>query len=293
MNNTNTSSKQIIGGIPTVPGRYLYQVILNLNDDTVYCSGSVISPNIILSAAHCSGLSHVVIGAYDVSNVNETGREVREVAFEMSHPGYDSWTLNNDVMLLYLKEETSFQPVTLDDGTTDLSDGVDVSVSGWGRTGTSYYGGGPSDTLLEVEVDIVSNEKCNAASSYNGDVDKDTMICASREEKGWCEGDGGGPLIIKGDDATSDVQVGIASWGYGCADPSFPGVYTNVGFFNKFITDGLTCRFGLGMDASSFESCNSVECRNGVFTCRGPFSWLFPGLRRLLTTFFLMLFGDN
>merc|ERR1712151_1200266 len=126
--------------------------------------------------------------------------------------------------------------------------------------------------------------------SYNGDVDKDTMICASREERDSCQGDSGGPLIIKGDDATSDVLIGIVSWGFGCAEPTYPGVYTNVGFFNKFITDGLTCEFGSGMDASSFESCNSVECRNGVFTCQGPVSWVFPGFRRLLANFFSMVF---
>jgi len=41
----------------------------------------------------------------------------------------------------------------------------------------------------------------------------------------------GGPLIIKGENASMDVLVGVVSWGYGCAEREsviLPGVYSRV-----------------------------------------------------------------
>jgi hypothetical protein len=54
------------------------------------------------------------------------------------------------------------------------------------------------------------------------------MMCARANGKDSCQSDSGGPLIIKGDDANSDLQVGVVSWGLGCASDSFPGVYARV-----------------------------------------------------------------
>ena len=78
---------------------------------------------------------------------------------------------------------------------------------------------------MEVEVDIVSKSECN--SDYSGQI-TDNMVCASRSGKDSCQGDSGGPLIVKGGDVSADVQVGVVSWGNGCADPNFPGVYARV-----------------------------------------------------------------
>lgn len=50
------------------------------------------------------------------------------------------------------------------------------------------------------------------------------MICAATENGGKdsCQGDSGGPMIVNG------VQTGVVSWGVGCADARYPGVYANV-----------------------------------------------------------------
>lgn len=50
------------------------------------------------------------------------------------------------------------------------------------------------------------------------------MICASAPGKDSCQGDSGGPLI----DRRTKTQVGVVSWGFGCADPRYPGVYSNI-----------------------------------------------------------------
>ena len=45
-----------------------------------------------------------------------------------------------------------------------------------------------------------------------------------KKELATCKGDSSGPLLIKGDDATSDIQIGVTSWSAGCASPYHPGV---------------------------------------------------------------------
>ena len=79
------------------------------------------------------------------------------------------------------------------------------------------YSGGPSpDKLKHVELGYVTQSECN--SDYSGGI-QDNMMCAADPGKDSCQGDSGGPLYDKDNNAV----VGVVSWGYGCADPSFPG----------------------------------------------------------------------
>ncbi|XP_042859474.1 trypsin-1-like [Penaeus japonicus] len=84
-------------------------------------------------------------------------------------------------------------------------------------------------TLMKVTVPIVSDAECRDAYGQN-DVD-DSMICAGLPEGGKdsCQGDSGGPLVCS--DTGSAYLAGIVSWGYGCARPGYPGVYTEVAYF--------------------------------------------------------------
>ena len=49
------------------------------------------------------------------------------------------------------------------------------------------------------------------------------MICSGEEGKDSCQGDSGGPMTC--DDG---VLCGVVSWGSGCAEAGYPGVYAEV-----------------------------------------------------------------
>merc|ERR1719276_1510 len=67
------------------------------------------------------------------------------------------------------------------------------------------------------------------------------MMCAEARGRDACYGDSGGPLLLTpSEDFAEDSLVGIVSWGRGCADERFPGVYTRISFLYDWIV-GTMC----------------------------------------------------
>jgi len=104
-------------------------------------------------------------------------------------------------------------------------------VSGWGAL--TYGSSSIPSELQFVNVKIIGQAECQSASYGYGSQIKSGMICAAAEGKGTCQGDSGGPLV------SGNVLVGIVSWGYGCADADYPGVYTNVADYYNWIYDTM------------------------------------------------------
>lgn len=97
--------------------------------------------------------------------------------------------------------------------------------------------GGPYATaLMQVEVPIVSDNKC--AAGYGSDL-HEPMICAGYKEGGKdsCQADSGGPLVCERNGQF--VLEGVVSWGHGCAWPKKYGVYANVRFLKQWIDDTM------------------------------------------------------
>ena len=96
--------------------------------------------------------------------------------------------------------------------------------------------GALSDTLQYVRVPVITNRECRKFYDY----DLWSMICAGYPGKGGkdaCLGDSGGPLVC----ATGGkaVLVGVVSWGFECASPYFPGVYSRTKGVLDFIQCGM------------------------------------------------------
>ena len=151
---------------------------------------------------------------------------------------------SNDIALLRLSSSiTSITPISLLDintTTNAILNQSNVTTIGWGST----VGYSPNeevtaafpDILREVEVPLQSDDMCaqNVGSSY----DATTMICAGVTGKDACQGDSGGPLVYN--DGGSWKQIGIVSWGSGCASAGNPGVYTRLANYSEWITDTIS-----------------------------------------------------
>jgi len=100
-------------------------------------------------------------------------------------------------------------------------------VAGWGAIG---FNGPTSAVLREVQLPVVPDEVClDKYKSFKNIQLDETNICAGTQlgGKDTCQGDSGGPLM-QPTTPTEYVQIGIVSFGYKCAEPGFPGVYTRV-----------------------------------------------------------------
>lgn len=88
--------------------------------------------------------------------------------------------------------------------------------------------------LLAAQVNIVSQLSCSRAYLRIAKVTSG-MICASASDppRDACQGDSGGPLVANGH------LVGLVSWGEGCADTVYPGVYTRVSEYENWIREKL------------------------------------------------------
>jgi trypsin len=143
----------------------------------------------------------------------------------MVHPNYNDETLVEDVMVLNITSSSLLPTLALNDDSASPSVGEDVIAIDLGVTDVNE--GTVSDALRTVTVAAMAHDECSADN--NGLVPglavmEDVVLsCAGLEEGGKdaCQGDSGGPLLELRDGES--VQVGITSWGNGCAEPNSPG----------------------------------------------------------------------
>ncbi|XP_050828638.1 trypsin I-P1-like [Serinus canaria] len=210
---------KIVGGYTCARNAVPYQV--SLNSGYHFCGGSLISSQWVLSAAHCyKSRIQVRLGKHNLE-LSESTQQYINSAKVIRHSGFNTYTLNNDIMLIKLATPATLSSAvqTIPLPTSCVAAGTTCLISGWGNTlssGTNY-----PEQLQCLKAPVLSAKQCSAA--YPGKI-TNNMMCVGFLEGGKdsCQGDSGGPVVCNG-----ELQ-GIVSWGYGCAQQGLPGVYTKV-----------------------------------------------------------------
>ncbi|KAL0125731.1 hypothetical protein PUN28_004650 [Cardiocondyla obscurior] len=241
---------RIVGGEITSIENYPFIVSVQRRPYSHLCGGTYVACRFVLSAAHCMvrplldgtwvpenpRYFFVIAGATYVYLPGWGSKQVEFVDKTLPHAGFRFSDLRNDIGLFRLKRplyrNTDVQYVTLPVVyITDIFQiyTEDCVTVGWGQhIPGSHQGSGTY--LRHVQIPLILPDKCPMPS-----VHKEKQLCAGLLEGGRdsCRGDSGGPLLCNG------TQVGIVSWGEGCAVPNAPGVYTRVDFYLEWLNKSI------------------------------------------------------
>ncbi|XP_041722692.1 neurotrypsin-like isoform X3 [Coregonus clupeaformis] len=247
--NTQRRRRRIIGGDKSIRGDWPWQVSLWLKSRSKgnhpLCGATLISSCWVLTAAHCfkrfgRDPSHYVLrlGDYHTEERDDFERSLSPEHIVI-HRKYHNQGWEYDIALLRLKGTegncVAFNPHTNSaclpaPGNKWGKRPAACVITGWGITDSEY-----SRTLLQAWVPLLPSSKCK---KRYGERYTSRMLCAGslsdRRRVDSCQGDSGGPLVCQGEGGRW-VLTGVISWGHGCGDPSFPGVYTRVSRFLRWI----------------------------------------------------------
>ena len=219
---------EVVGGKLAPPGKFPWAVRLSMG-----CGGTLVGPRLVLTAGHCvdgtgdTDAIKVTAGVVDLKSKKAlTAKSVSVIRAA----GFQDETKGDDWALVKLDHPFDLPTLPLAEGVA--TDGRYV-VMGWGQTKESAAQ--QERRLHYARVPIVTDASCAAAYGKSGvQLVVEESICAARHGIDTCQGDSGGPMV--GRNAAGEwVQVGIVSWGLGCARDGYPGVYTQISTFRTAI----------------------------------------------------------
>jgi len=253
-----TIKPRIVGGVDAGIDAYPWMAALLIAEIpdpqwAQFCGGSLVAPDVIVTAAHCmealpsTDLVDVVVGENDLRTVTPAQR-IKILGYAI-HPGWDSKNVINDIALIKLSAPLSnhtlkmIEPTQMD----GLVAGDLLTAIGFGVLDDVNFT--TPDVLQEVQLSLWDHDACNDVYSFLGGINE-THLCAGSPNNGVqdsCFGDSGGPLVAN--IAGEWRLTGIVSWGIGCGLPDFPGVYTKASLYGDWVNSVAS---SINIDTFSF-----------------------------------------
>ncbi len=226
----------VIGGQPAEPGTFSWMAyVLDFRGDSVgQCSGTVVAPNLILTAGHCAedvqtGVVNEASG-YRITTGNvdwaapQTERQVSDVTRVIVCPCFDRHTDVGDVALLQLSTPTTAPAVTL---ASSPPAGTAALLAGWGETHSKQDT--PTERLRWAPTVVQRSEVCEREASPFSPASETCAIGPPDRQTGACNGDSGGPLLAPEPSAVGGlVQIGVATHVYNACATTSPSVFTRA-----------------------------------------------------------------
>jgi secreted trypsin-like serine protease len=221
------ASDPVVGGTPAAQGEFPFMVHLSMG-----CGGALYKKDVVLTAAHCvdgSGSNTRITVTAGVNDLTSSSAiKVRSTKVKQA-PGYNG--KGRDWALIKLAHPIDLPTLKIATNTR-YNRGL-FTIAGWGDT--KEHSGRDSNKLLKATVPYVPDSMCKW--HYGNKLTPTDELCAGYPQGGvdTCQGDSGGPMFRK-DDAGHWIEVGIVSWGDGCARPGVPGIYSQVSTFASAIS---------------------------------------------------------
>jgi secreted trypsin-like serine protease len=253
---------EVVGGSAVPDGKYPFMASLRANPvfGGHFCGGTLIDRDSVLTAGHCAELIgnttdqdtlsfravRIVVGITVLSSGQGQVRRIASLSDISIHPRLDlGRNAAYDVAVIDLARPVrGIRPIELAAVGSDAHEepGRRATVAGWGST-LAAPPDDPEppvqypDRMREARVPIVSDQQCARAYNAPGIPPEprvffpELMVCAGAEGVDACFGDSGGPMFVTADGGSGQMrhrQIGVTSFGLGCAAEGFPGVYTEV-----------------------------------------------------------------